>query len=160
MAGPGNETDRDGGKEMTLSEHCEDMRDIVRHALEGEVWAGEDREGRPVWERAVRHDECVDAAMGAVDELAYQLIELADSGRAMERVMGDHGLSLGDGTLGFGEYLRALAEEKRRFPRTYAFHGDLEELYAEAAEALSDPDSPLADGTVSAQENDRAADKN
>ncbi len=153
MAGPGNETYRDGGKEMTIDEHCEDMRDIVRHALDGEVWVGDDEDGQPVWEHA-EHDECVDAAMDAVDELAYQLIELSDSGRAMERMMGARG------PIDFGEYMRALEEEKRRYPRTYAFHGELEEVYAEAADALSGSDSQRTAAADISQENGTDADKN
>lgn len=64
------------------------------------------------------------------------------------------------GPIDFGEYMRALEEEKRRYPRTYAFHGELEEVYAEAADALSGSDSQRTAAADISQENGTDADKN
>lgn len=103
---------------MDLDSYFGNLRDEVLHALDDEVLAGEDDDGMPLWE-AAPHARAVAAAMAAVDEMHYQAVLLARSGRAMERVMRGHGIDVTDGTLPVTEYMAAVEREAEEHPGTY-----------------------------------------
>lgn len=83
-------------------------KERVRHALAGELVCGEDEHGFEYV--AAPREKCERFILTVVDKWYYYANELAASGRAMERVMSDHGFEIP-----FKEYFEAVEEEKLAF---------------------------------------------
>lgn len=96
----------------TFGRACSYEKDEIKHALNGEVLAAWDEDGRH-WEKASK--EVTDKViLGAYDELFYQAEQLRTSALAMERVYG--AITPED----FKKYMR-FVEEERRKPSDYKF---------------------------------------
>lgn len=118
------------GPGMTIGRAAELDKERVRHALMGELICGEDDRGF-VYEPASR-EECERYILGVVDHWVYQAKQLADSGRAMERVMEAHGFSVANH---MREYIDAMADASSEYD-DYVYEADLDELYEQANELL------------------------
>lgn len=108
---------------MTFAEDAEIDKEHVRHALCGELVAGEDEEGF-VYETAPRAD-CERFILEVTDKWYHMAKLLADSGRAVERIMERHGFKMD-----FQEYLQEVVRAKKEYD-TYVYEGDLDELREE-----------------------------
>ena len=115
------------GPGMTMGQAAELDKERVRHALAGELMCGEDGNGF-VYEPAPK-DECEAYILGVVDEWYFQAKQMADSGRAMERVAAANGFR-------FENHMREYMDEMARTSQEYGgyvFEHDLEELSEDVA---------------------------
>ena len=118
------------GPGMTIGSAAELDKDRVRHALMGELMCGEDDRGF-VYEPASR-EECERYILDVIDYWVYQAKHLADSGRAMERVMEAHGFSVLNH---FREYVDEMAKASTEYD-DYIYESDYDELHEQANELL------------------------
>ena len=100
------------GSGLTLGQCCTMDKERIRHALKGELMIGEDENGF-VYEPAPR-EECEAYILRAYDNCVYHAKQLADSGRAMERLAKNHGVDWKNAGI-FREYRKLMAEEERKF---------------------------------------------
>ncbi|MBP5718027.1 MAG: hypothetical protein J6X53_03490, partial [Abditibacteriota bacterium] len=100
-------------------------RERISHALRGELMCGEDENG--FLYRKATPEECSLCILNAYDNCAYRALELAAGGRAMERIMKEHGLICGE-TYTLQEYMEAKEEELQRY----------KDYQCEAEDGLSD----------------------
>lgn len=116
------------GPGMTIGGAGELDKERVRHALDGELICGESERGFGY--APAPKEECDAYILSVVDKWVYQAKELADSGRAVERVMAAHGWRMP-----FGEYIAAMDEASREY-NDYLYEDDLAELHEEADRML------------------------
>ena len=105
---------------LTMGQCAEFDKERVRHALRGELMCGEDESGF-VYEAAPRQ-ECDRYVLGVIDKWYFTAKQLADSGKAMERIMAGHGMRVD-----MWEYMAELnmAEQERD---GYVYEHQLDEL--------------------------------
>ena len=96
----------------TFGRACSWEKDAIKHALNGEVLAGWDEDGRH-WEKASK-EETDRVILEAYDELFYQAEQLRTSALALEKVYG--AITPKD----FKKYMRYVEEERRK-PSDYEF---------------------------------------
>ena len=96
------------GPGMSMGRLGELDKERVNHALNGELVCGEGEHGF-VYEPAPK-EECDAYVLSVIDHWVYQAKHLADSGRAMERVMQDNGFNMMNH---FREYVDEMAEAVR-----------------------------------------------
>lgn len=111
------------GYGMTFAADAEIDKEHVRQALCGKLPAGEDEEGF-VYEDAPRA-ECERFILEVIDKWYHMAKLLADSGRAVERIMERHGFALN-----MQEYMREVVRAEKEYD-TYVYEGDLDELREE-----------------------------
>ena len=116
------------GPGHTIGSAAELDKERVRHALHGELVFGEDESGF-VYLQATK-EACDTYILGVIDNLVYQCKELAASGRAMERILDEHGGMASN----FKKYMAYRAEEDMKFQGDYLYESDLAELQDEADE--------------------------
>lgn len=109
------------GPGHTIGMAAEHDKERVRHALVGELVVGEDERGF-VYAQAPKV-ECDRYILRVIDHWVYQCKELAASGRAMERILEEHGGM----HIYFDRYADYHAEESRKF-QDYLYESDIEEL--------------------------------
>lgn len=107
----------------TIGDKGNTDKDIIRHALMGEIPSGDG------YEQASRED-CGDTILEILDSWVILAQELAASGRAMERLMERHGFLWKHL---FREYMALHTEESGKY-QGYLTEGDLAEL----SEAIDD----------------------
>lgn len=122
------------GPGMTIGKAAELDKERVRHALMGELACGEDDCGF-VYESASR-EECERYVLEVIDNWVYQAKQLADSGRAMERVAKSHGFSVMNH---FREYIDEMGKASREFD-DYIYESDYDELHDQADRLLEGSD--------------------
>ena len=110
----------------TIGRAAELDKERVRHALKGELMCGEDERGF-VYEPATA-EECGRFVLDVLDFWVHQAKQLADSGRAMERVAEANGFFIANH---FREYVDAMAEASREYD-DYLYEHDIEELHEQA----------------------------
>ena len=115
---------------LTIGAAAEMDKERVRHALIGELACGEDERGFE-YEEADK-EECDRFILSVIDKWVYHAKELADSGRAMERVAEANGFFFKNH---FREYVDERAKAGREFD-DYVYEHDLEELHEEAELAI------------------------
>jgi len=109
------------GPGHTIGTAAELDKERVRHALLGELVIGEDESGF-IYAQAPKA-ECDRYILEVIDNLVYQCKELAASGRAMERIIEEHGGM----DVYFNRYVDYHAQESRRF-QDYLYEQDIDEL--------------------------------
>ena len=126
------------GSGLTFGQVCNFDKERIKHALRGELMCGEDENGF-VYAPASR-EECERYILRAYDECVYQALQSMDSGRALDRLMKNHGLVMGE-TYKLPEYMVLVEEEHQRF-NDYVYEPDEEEMddLPDIAEAEEPPD--------------------
>lgn len=99
------------GSGLTLGQCCNYDKERIKHAFKGELMIGEDENGF-VYEPASR-EECEAYILRAYDNLYYQAKQLADSGRAMDRLAGKY--MKGGFQKHFREYVNIMSQEHCRY---------------------------------------------
>ncbi len=99
------------GSGLTLGQCCNYDKERIKHALKGELMIGEDENGF-VYETASR-EECENYILKAYDNCVYQAVQLADGGRAMERLAENHGIDWKSRDI-LHEYMALMSEEERK----------------------------------------------
>lgn len=112
---------------MTLAHEAEADKELLRHLLAGEVYGGEDSDGTAIYVPASA-GECEQMALQLIDAWYFRAKQLADSGRAMERIASRHGW-----TFTLGEYADEMAAAEAEYA-DYLYEFDKEELYEEIRE--------------------------
>ena len=111
------------GSGLTFGQVCNCNKERIKHALRGELMCGEGENGF-IYAPASR-EECERYILRAYDECVYQALQSMDSGRAVDQLMKNHGLVLGE-TYQLPEYMVLVEEEHRRF-NDYVYEPDEEE---------------------------------
>lgn len=106
------------GSGLTMGQCATYDKERVEHAMHGELACGED-EGGFVYEPATR-EECESYILGVVDKWYFEAKRLADSGRATERIMQQHGWHVD-----LVEYMREMAYAEREHRGEYVYERDL-----------------------------------
>ena len=92
---------------------CMHEKEEIKHALNGEVLAGWDENGKH-WEKAEKAE--TDAViLRAYDELYYQAEQLRSSGCAMEKIHGNYTPDE------FQKYIQYVEEERQKHSNDYEF---------------------------------------
>ena len=112
------------GSGLTFGQACNFDKERIKHALRGELMCDEDENGF-VYAPASR-EECERYILRAYDECVYQASQSMDSGRALDRLMKNHGLVMGE-SYTLAEYGNLVEEEHRKF-NDYVYEPDDEEL--------------------------------
>lgn len=105
-------------------------KERIKEALAGRLMTGEDTNGF-MYEPAPK-EECDRFILEVFDDWVHRVKQLADHGRAMERLADAHGLHYD-----LREYMGYLAEESARF-NDYVYEDELEELAEEIREFEGD----------------------
>ena len=106
---------------ITLGQAGEFDKERVRHALAGELMCGEDENGF-VYKSAPK-EECDAFILDVVDNWVFESKRLADSGRAIERIMNRHGFQMD-----FHEYLIEMHSAEVEHAGDYLFENQRKEL--------------------------------
>ena len=110
----------------TIGSAGEQDKELVRHAMRGELPTIETDDG---WEfEAASREDCERFVLEVVDKWVCQCKELADSGRAVERVMSRHGFKLP-----WKEYMDEMAAASREY-NDFLTEGELDEFADEIDE--------------------------
>ena len=112
------------GSGLTFGQACNFDKDRIKHALRGELMCDEDENGF-VYAPASR-EECEKFILSKYDECVYQALQSMDSGRALSRLMEEHGVVMGK-TYTVMEYGALVEEEHQKF-NDYVYEPDDEEL--------------------------------
>ena len=107
------------GPGLTLGQRFNYDKERIKHALAGELLCGEDENGF-VYELSTK-EECEAYILSAFDEAVFQCLQANDSGRAMERIMRNHGLAIN-----MPEYMREVEKAHREF-NDYVYENTEEE---------------------------------
>ena len=100
------------GSGLTFGQACNFDKERIKHALRGELMCDEDENGF-VYAPASQ-EECERYILRAYDECVYQALQSMDSGRALDRLMKNHGLIMGE-SYTLAEYGNLVEEEHQRF---------------------------------------------
>lgn len=106
------------GSGLTFGQCCNMDKERIKHALNGELMAGENEDGF-VYEKA-EQSECNDFILRAFDNVVFHCLQSMDSGRAMEKIMKKHGLRID-----MKEYMETVEQEKQAF-NDYVYEEDEE----------------------------------
>ena len=116
---------------LTMGQCASLDKERVEHALHGELMCGEDEHGF-VYAPAPR-EECESYILSVIDNWYFQAKQLADSGRAVERVMARHGWHMD-----FMEYMGEMAKAESEYGGDYVYEHELQELREEIREIEED----------------------
>lgn len=98
---------------MNFGEACMHEKEEIKHALNGEILANWDKDGKH-WVKGTK-EACDRVILEAYDELFYQAEQLRASGCAMEKIQGK--LSQMD----FVKYMKYMMKESIRTDGDYQF---------------------------------------
>lgn len=122
------------GPGVTLAEAAEMDKDRVRQACRGFLVVGVAAEtGEFVYDHASQ-EECEEYILGAIDHWYYLAKQGADVGRALERVLENHGIKSEEYFFEFMVEYDAACKEHNN----YIYEFEKKELQEEAEDALKD----------------------
>lgn len=109
------------GPGLTMGQCFSNDKERIRHALDGELFCGEDEEGNFEYMMATR-EECCEYIISAFDNAVYQALSAMASGRALDAIMRKHGIEPD-----LKEYMATVEEENTRFEGDYTYDCNCEE---------------------------------
>lgn len=117
------------GSGMTSGRLCMMEKEMIRHALNGEMRVGESLEGF-VYDKCDNKEELDSVILKAYDEAYFQLKRALDSGRAQDAVMRDiikdYNLEISERDI-LDRYTKHIMEEERRFLDDYKYEDEEED---------------------------------
>lgn len=114
------------GSGVSMAQAMEMDKERVRHAMFNELVVGEDENGF-VYERATR-EECHKFVMETLDGWYFTAKQLADCGRAMERLLEARGV---DWKRSLPEFMALMDEESEKFGG-FVYEHDIDDMLEEA----------------------------
>ena len=121
------------GPGVSLAEMAEMEKDSVRQAIRGFLVVGQDGEGEFIYDHATP-EECEEYILGVLDHWYYLAKQGADVGRALERVLENHGIKTEEY---FFEFIVEYDNAQKEY-NNYIYEFEKKDLQEEAESALED----------------------